>query len=451
MPPLADVLANATLIPPVVLVLTLGALAIVGRPASERVIGSVAPRLLITALAACVALGFLLLHDGRATTTFPIGRWATVGSEHLELSVIFDRLSVPVAALTLALTGVVGTFANRYLHRESGFGRFFLLYSVFVVGMLTAVLAATIETLLAGWELVGVSSALLVAFFQERENPVRNGLRVWIVYRLSDLGLVAAAALWHHWVGSGRFEVLFGASHWPAGASSLTPAQAHVIAGLLLLSAIGKSALVPLSIWLPRAMEGPTPSSAIFYGALSVHLGAYLMLRVAPVLDQAPGVAVAVAAFGIATAIFGTLVGRTQSDIKCAIAYASMTQVGVIVAEVGFGFRLIAVAHILGHACLRTLQFLRAPSLLHDRHRLESAIGGHIPRTGAHFDRLIPGAWQSWLYRFALERGHLEPTLERYLARPVTGLFERLDRLEEGWIALVGGRDDRARTTKDPR
>jgi NAD(P)H-quinone oxidoreductase subunit 5 len=449
MPPLADVLAIATLVPPAALLLVLGGRALVGRPASEQAVGIIAPRLLLIALMACVALGGLLLHDGRATSTYSIGHWATVGHERLELSVIFDRLSVPVAALTLTLTGVVGAFAHRYLHREPGYGRFFILYAVFVLGMLTAVLAATIETLLAGWELVGLSSALLVAFFQERENPVRNGLRVWIVYRLSDLGLIAAAALWRHWIGSGHFEILFGASHWPGGVSPLTTTQAYVIGLLLLLSAIGKSALVPLSIWMPRAMEGPTPSSAIFYGALSVHAGAYLLLRVAPVLDQAPGIALCVTLLGLATALFGTLVGRVQSDIKCSIAYASLTQVGVIVAEIGLGLRLIAVLHILGHACLRTLQFLRAPSLLHDRHRLESAIGGHIPRTGTHFDRVIPSAWRGWLYRFALERGHLEPALERWIAAPVVFMFERLEAFEQRWLDFVGGRTREPRRERD--
>ena len=133
---------------------------------------------------------------------------------------------------------------------------------------------------------------------------------------------------------------------------------------LLLVAAAGKSALVPFCGWLPRAMEGPTPSSAIFYGALSVHLGAFLLLRVSPILELSLPLSIAVGVLGLTSAIFGALFARVQTDIKSALAFASLTQVGIIVAEIGCGLRYIALIHIIGHACLRTLQLLRAPTLL---------------------------------------------------------------------------------------
>ena len=133
---------------------------------------------------------------------------------------------------------------------------------------------------------------------------------------------------------------------------------------MLLVAAAGKSALVPFSGWLPRAMEGPTPSSAVFYGALSVHLGAFLLLRVSPILDLSPWLCAAVVVAGLATAVFAAVAGRVQTDIKSALSFASLTQVGIIVAEIGLGLRYLALVHILGHGCLRTLQFLRAPTLL---------------------------------------------------------------------------------------
>src|SRR5439155_12686797 len=175
---------------------------------------------------------------------------------------------------------------------------------------------------------------------------------------------------------------------------------------LLLVAAAGKSALVPFSGWLPRAMEGPTPSSAVFYGALSVHLGAFLLLRVGPLLEASPGLAGAVVALGLATAVYAYVVGGVQTDIKSALAFASLVQVGLIVAEVGLGLRYLALVHILGHACLRTLQFLRAPTLLHDYHLLEDAIGEHL----SHQERST-GRFRAWLYRFALERGYLDALL----------------------------------------
>src|SRR5262249_6045676 len=144
------------------------------------------------------------------------------------------------------------------------------------------------ESLFAGWELVGLSSALLVAFFQERPAPVRNGLRVWAVYRVSDAALLLAAIALHHLSGEGDFDKLLGAVPWPDGRATLTGGPALLVGLLLVVAAAGKSALVPFSGWLPRAMEGPTPSSAVFYGALSVHLGAFLLLRVGPILETSP-------------------------------------------------------------------------------------------------------------------------------------------------------------------
>src|SRR4029079_10358770 len=117
---------------------------------------------------------------------------------HFSVKIVFDRLSVPFAILSYVLSGTIGAFATKYMHRERGFNRFFMLYALFVLGMVVTSLAGTIETLFTGWELVGLSSALLVAFFQERPGPVRNGLRVWTVYRISDAALLVAAVIMHH-------------------------------------------------------------------------------------------------------------------------------------------------------------------------------------------------------------------------------------------------------------
>src|SRR5690606_18434876 len=132
---------------------------------------------------------------------------------------------------------------------------------------------------------------------------------------------------------------LIGTESWPLGKAVLTSSQALPVGLLLLVAAAGKSALVPFSGWLPRAMEGPTPSSAIFYGALSVHLGAFLLLRVSPLLDASVPLSVAVFALGLITALYANLTARVQTDVKSALAFASLTQVGIIVAEIGLGLR----------------------------------------------------------------------------------------------------------------
>ena len=154
--------------------------------------------------------------------------------------------------------------------------------------------------------------------------------------------------------------------------------------GLLLVDrGRGKSALVPFSGWLPRAMEGPTPSSAVFYGALSVHLGAFLLLRVSPLLDISTTLCVVIVILGLATAVLAYLACRVQTDIKAALSFASLAQVGIIVAEIGVGFRYVALVHLLGHACMRTLQFITGAISCRITGRLKMQSGGVylVPRT----------------------------------------------------------------------
>jgi NAD(P)H-quinone oxidoreductase subunit 5 len=305
--------------------------------------------------------------------------------------------------------------------------------------MVATALAGTIETLFAGWELVGLSSTLLVAFFQERSMPVRNGLRVWTVYRVSDAALLIAAVALHGMRGEGDFDALFGAGPWPTGDSWLLPSQALFVGLLLLVAAAGKSALVPFCGWLPRAMEGPTPSSAVFYGALSVHLGAFLLLRAGPIVASSLILCAVIVTLGLLTAILAALAARVQTDIKSALSFASLTQVGLIVAEIGLGLRWIALIHLLGHACLRTLQFLRAPTLLHDYRNLENAIGSRLPRSTNYGSQWIPTPLHLWLYRFAMERGYLDASLTDYVARPFGRVFRYFDGVERRWTDFLSG------------
>ena len=358
---------------------------------------------------------------------------------HLRLEFIFDWLSLPMAFLTWLLCGTISAFATHYMHREPGFQRFFMLFAMFLAGMNTAVMAGSIETLFLGWELVGLSSALLVAFFHERETPVRSGLRVWSVYRLSDAAFLIAAGLLHQMAGEGEFAAWSREGGWPAMEWTV-PAGAWVVGLLLVLAAAGKSALIPFSGWLPRAMEGPTPSSAVFYGALSIHLGAYLLLRVSPVLEQMPALSILIVLWGGATAVSAAFIGRVQTDIKSGLAYASLVQVGLIVAEIGLGLKVLALVHIIGHASLRTLQLLRAPSILRDYHELENVVGQTLTnqRTSSETQALA-GPWRRRLYRWSLERGHFDAILDRWIVGPFMRMFQAFDRWERTWLKVLSG------------
>jgi len=431
-------LVLAGIAPPALLFLGLGGASLLNRPLSERWTAALSASALTTACAAFLIA--LLLHGatGTAPQLVSYGAWSTSYEGGMSIDFLVDRLSLAFAALSTAIVGVVSAFSNRYLHRESGFNRYFVLLAMFVTGMLLLALAGNVGVLFVGWELVGLSSALLVAFFHQRPAPVANALRVLSVYRISDAAMLSAAVLLRTTAGTDSLSLLFGAAGGTTTAA-LASTDATAIAVLLIVAVACKSALVPFSGWLPRAMEGPTPSSAVYYGSLSIHAGCFLLLRSAPLLEQTLVARVIAGALGAATAIFAGITTRVQSDVKSSLAYASLTQVGIIVVEIAVGWYTIAFVHLAGHACFRLLQFLTAPNVLHDLHGME------------HFETAAPERLRHRLYVFALERGFLDGILDRAVVDPFVWLASRLSRLD-AWLcdvlvparrAIAEGDDDR--------
>jgi NAD(P)H-quinone oxidoreductase subunit 5 len=394
---------------------------LLGWTPGERVVSRITGWTFTACVLALTGLVWKLSSTGGTPIVVTFGNWFTVHDYSFPLVLMADRLSLPFLALTTMLSGLIGQFSATYLHREQGFLRFFLLLHLFAFGSLLAFAAGSFDLLAGGWELVGITSVLLIGFFQLRAAPVENGLRVFAVYRACDIGLLIAVFAMHHWTGTASFD---------GGFPTLAGTQPVIVCLPLLLAASGKAAQVPFSEWLPRAMEGPTPSSAIFYGAISIHAGAYLLLRAQPLLAQSKFASALVIAIGVISAIHGTIVGRASADAKTSLAYASLTQVGIVFVEIGIGWTFIAVVHILGHAMVRTMQFLRSPSMLHDYHQMHSAIGGQISPTGSHLEDIFPVRVQLWLYRWAFDRGHLDTILDRWVIHPliqVSKLFARLD------------------------
>lgn len=430
---------------PVVLLAVLGLSNLFGKQLDERTISNCTQASVIAGLLASLGVLTSMLLTGSRHVPLELGQWVVLPGEqyHFNLKFVFDRLSVPFVILTYLLVGAIGAFARRYLHRDPGFNRFFLLYACFLLGMVLATLAGTIETLFLGWELVGLSSAVLVAYFHERRSPVENGQRVWTVYRLADAAFMLAAVALHHLHGSGDFDLLMGAGPWPEGQVELSTTSALIVGGLLLIAAAGKSALVPFSGWLPRAMEGPTPSSAVFYGALSVHLGVYMLLRVGPLLEVSLWLSGAVVALGVITAVFAAMAARVQTDVKSGIAFASLTQVGIITVEIGCGLRYLALVHIIGHACMRTLQLLRAPSLLRDYRELENAVGVHLTDHVRHQPFARYPRLSQVVYRFAYRRGWLDAVIDRWVVNPFLSVFRWCSSLEQRWIRLLDREEPR--------
>jgi NAD(P)H-quinone oxidoreductase subunit 5 len=425
---------------PVVLLAFLGGASLLNRPLPERWTGPLAAGSMLTS---CVALSLALVVFGATTSGarhLTYGAWSTSHEGGFAVEFLVDRLALGFAALSAAIAGIVSAFSNRYLHKESGYNRYFVLLAMFVAGMLLVALAGNIVVLFIGWEFVGLSSALLVAFFHGRSAPVSNALRVLSVYRISDAAMLAAAVLLRNAAGTDSLSLLFSGIR-SGSAANLTGTSATIIAMLLIIAVAGKSALLPFSGWLPRAMEGPTPSSAVYYGALSIHAGCFLLLRSAPLLEQAVIARVLVGALGVATAIFAALATRVQSDVKSSLAYASLTQVGLIVVEIAIGWYTIAFIHLVGHACFRLLQFLSAPNVLHDLHGMEDAIGNRPSRTVGYLEAVIPNRWRQLVYLAALERGFLDSIMDRVVVEPFTRIANRLSHLD-GWLcsAVTGMR-----------
>ena len=437
----SQVFGFITVLCPCALLLLLGVSLLVGRPLSELVVGRWLKAMVSLSLISALAVLGIMLATGSRRELVDLGNMVEIHDVHFHFHIkfVFDRLSVPMVILSLVLCGTVGSFGLSYLHRDAGFQRFFLSFAMFLVGMTFASLASTIETLFLGWELVGLSSALLVAYFHERPSPVSNGLRVWAIYRFADAAFLAAAIALHHQTGEGDFSILMGDQPWPAGTASLSNGTALLVGTFLLIAAAGKSGLVPFSGWLPRAMEGPTPSSAIFYGALSVHLGAFLLLRVSPILDQSFVLSWMVIVLGSVSAIFASLAGRVQTDIKSALAFASLTQVSIIVVEIGFGFLYLALIHLIGHACMRSLQLLRAPTLLRDYKTMENAIGKSLDHGSPSVIAWLGASTQRRLYRGAMERGYMDSILDQCIVKPFVGVFSTFNRWERTWTLWLAG------------
>jgi NAD(P)H-quinone oxidoreductase subunit 5 len=387
----------------------------------------------MTASGAALLVALLISGvPGTGARLLSYGAWSASHEGGVAIEFLIDRLSLAFATLSAAIAGVVSAFSSRYLHRESGYNRYFVLLAMFVTGMLLVALAGNVAVLFIGWELVGLSSALLVAFFHERPAPVANALRVLAVYRVSDAAMLSAAVLLRHVAGTDSLSLLFSGAP-AAGAAGLADPDATVIAVLLIVAVAGKSALLPFSGWLPRAMEGPTPSSAVYYGALSIHAGCFLLLRAGPLLEHAPAARVLAGGLGIATAIFAGMTTRVQSDVKSSLAYASLTQVGLIIVEVAMGWYTIAFVHLAGHASFRLLQFLSAPNVLHDLHGIVDAIGNRPSAAPGHLTTFASERVKRGLFLFALERGFLDQTLDRYVTEPFVRLADRLTRLDR-WL-----------------
>jgi NADH-quinone oxidoreductase subunit L len=328
----------------------------------------------------------------------------------------FDSITAVYLFVGSILTFLVTVYSRYYLHREVGYKRFFNTILFFYLGYNIVVLSGNLETLFIGWEILGISSFLLIAFYRDRYLPVKNAVKVFSIYRIADVGLILAMWATHH---------LFHENITFAKLQNYELVHEHLqshtwigvfISLMFLIAAAAKSAQIPFSSWLPRAMEGPTPSSAIFYGSLSVHLGVFILLRTYPFWEYQPSVRILIGLCGLTTAIIATGIARVQSSVKSQIAYSSIAQIGLIFIEVAAGWGMLALFHFAGNAFLRTYQLLVSPSVV--SYLIREQFYNFTPRLRSIEDS-FPKKIQNTLYILCVKEWNLDSILYRYLWNPV--------------------------------
>lgn len=335
------------------------------------------------------------------------------------IDLFFDHISATYFFVASILTMLVMFFSRYYIHREKGFKRFFVNVLFFYFGLTTILFSGNFETLLIGWEIIGMSSFFLIGFYRERYLPVKNALKVFSLYRLADVFLIFGMWICHHYFHK---NITFWdlKNHLASNTVLITDNNLKIIIPLIfLVVAMIKSAQFPFSSWLPRAMEGPTTSSAIFYGSLSVHIGIFLMLRTYPFWSDNLTFKILLGSVGLLTAIITTFIARVQSTVKTQIAYSSISQIGIMFIEVALGFHTLALVHFASNAFLRTYQLLVSPSvlsyLIHDQFF-------NFVTPQHNFNNTFIGKLKTSIYILSIKEWNLDSFMYGYLWKPLKNI-----------------------------
>jgi NADH-quinone oxidoreductase subunit L len=337
----------------------------IGSSVSRRTVGVIASGAILGGfVASCVALVSLLRRSPDQRVELSTGwHWLSAGRFDSHVSILVDPLSVIMLLVVTGVGFLIHAYSIGYMHGDREERRFFAYLNLFVFSMLLLVLAGDFVILLAGWGLVGLSSYLLIGFWWERPAAVAAAKKAFIMNAIGDIGIALGIfVIWNH-VHSTDYLTVFG----QAGGAGI-PIGSHTanwIALLLLVGAVAKSAQLPLQTWLPDAMEGPTPVSALIHAATMVTAGVYLVARMWPLYTAAPDVSDLVALIGAATLTMAGLIALVQTDIKRVIAYSTMSQIGYMFCAVGIGAYSAGIYHLLTHAFFKALLFLGAGVVIH--------------------------------------------------------------------------------------
>jgi NADH-quinone oxidoreductase subunit L len=290
------------------------------------------------------------------------GYWIAVPGFHADFSFALDQLTLVMLLVVTGVGFLIHLYSVGYMAEEDGYWRFFSYMNLFLFFMLTLVLAANFLLMFVGWEGVGLVSYLLIGFYYSKDSAANAGKKAFIVNRIGDFGFLLAMFLMISHFGTLEFNGVFSQI---AANPAMQGGVLTAIALLLVLGATGKSAQIPLYIWLPDAMEGPTPVSALIHAATMVTAGVYMIARAHVLFGRSPAALTVVAAIGVVTALFAATMGIVQTDIKRVLAYSTISQLGYMFLGCGVAAYATGVFHLMTHAFFKALLFLAAGSVIH--------------------------------------------------------------------------------------
>lgn len=419
--------------------------AVCGRWMDEKWVGIVSSGAASAAFMMALLQAISLAASGFQAEMVFLSDWVTIGELSMPWQLRVDTLSVMMLLLVTGVGALIHVYAVGYMHGDDRFNRFFIYLNLFLVAMLVLVLGDNYLMMFVGWEGVGLCSYLLIGFWFDQETPVshrrggeqkgssnaRAGRKAFVVNRIGDFGFLIAMFVIFVAVGSLQFDEVF---HYFEEEGKTATRLATVITLLLLVGATGKSAQVPLFVWLPDAMAGPTPVSALIHAATMVTAGVYMIARSAPIFDLAPVSQMSAALIGASTAFLAGTIAIVQWDIKRVLAYSTISQLGFMVAAVGMGGYVAGVFHLLTHGLFKALLFLSAGSVIHG---VES--GAHD--TGAHVDaqdmRVMGGLKDKMKTTFWV---YLIGALALAGVFPLAGFWSKDEIMADAWhVGVVNG------------
>ncbi len=376
-----------------------------------------------------ISLSFLLVigldiaaFTGELPSEVRLGAWLSSGKYQINIGFLFDTLSLTMATLVGFITLIITKFSIEYLHREAGFQRFFMMLSVFNAAMLLIVLASNAALTFIAWELAGVSSFLLIAYSWQRDMATGNAIRAFISNRIGDAGFILGIAFSFFWLGT---------VEWTEMPSAIKENEvSNIFVGVIILgfmiAAFAKSAQFPFSTWITRALEGPTPSSAVFYGSLMVHAGVYLLLRLEPLLQANSDLLIIILLVGVITTTYGYVVGLVQTDVKSSFMFSTLAQVGLMLIWIGNSWFSLALIHLVLHAIWRAYQFLYAPSFMQQVQAPARPVPKWLNRN-------------TWLYTAALQRFWLDEISDWLITKPTHTLAHEVQIFDEQVVDRLTG------------